>query len=133
MHPALYLPEITANIFEFLNPFLSEPTPWANLRLHDIVAVALTCRTLSHPALDVLWDTQLCLGPLFMSMSPAVVEVCYADEPDERRSIVRDLIIHAILTDSLPPTAIHRIPVTFRFGIDAFLFSKDQTIRPSYR
>ena len=131
MHPALYLPEITANIFEFLNPFLSEPTP--NLRLRDILAVALTCRTLSHPALDVLWDTQLCLGPLFMCMSLAVVQVCDADEPGERRSIVRDLIIHTILTDSLPLAATHRRPVTFRFDIDASLFSKDQTIRPSYR
>jgi hypothetical protein len=95
MHRALFLPEIAFNIFEFLNPFLSEPTASRDrnrLHLQDIAAVATTCRALSAPALDVLWDTQLCLGPLLMTLSPSVVEVCGNDEPGKRRSIVRDLI-----------------------------------------
>jgi hypothetical protein len=99
MHHALFLPEIACNIFEFLNPFLSEPTsPHVRNRLHlqDIAAVARTCHTLSGPALDVLWNTQLCLGPLLMCMSPSVVEVHGRNEPDERRSIVRDYILAPI-------------------------------------
>ncbi|KAG2138360.1 hypothetical protein DEU56DRAFT_945409 [Suillus clintonianus] len=78
MHHALFLPEITSNIFEFLNPFLSgpegshQPNP---LRLQDLAAVATTCHALSGPALDVLWDTLVCFGPLLMCMPPSVIEV----------------------------------------------------------
>ncbi|OJA20340.1 hypothetical protein AZE42_10289 [Rhizopogon vesiculosus] len=100
MHHALFLPEITSNIFEFLNPFLSEPTASHErdrLCLQDIAAVARTCHALSGPALDVLWDTQLCLGPLLMCMSPSVVEVSDRNESGERRSI--QLIEDPLLSD----------------------------------
>lgn len=89
MHHALSLPEITRNIFEFLNPFLSgpegshQPNP---LRLQDLVAVAITCHALSGPALDVLWDTQLCFGPLLLCLPPSIIEVRVSvygsDDPD---------------------------------------------------
>jgi hypothetical protein len=95
MHHALFLPEITCNIFEFLNPFLSEPTASHDrnrLRLQDIAAAATTCHAFSGPALDVLWDTQLCLGPLLMCMSPSVVQVFPSNGPGGRRTIVRDQI-----------------------------------------
>ncbi|KAG2109499.1 hypothetical protein DEU56DRAFT_710777, partial [Suillus clintonianus] len=78
MHHALFLPDITSNIFEFLIPFLSgpegshQPNP---LRLQDLAAVATTCHALSGPALDVLWDTLVCFGPLLMCMPPSVIEV----------------------------------------------------------
>lgn len=78
MHQALFLPEIAHNIFEFLNPFISgpresyQPNP---LRLQDLVAVATTCHALSGPALDVLWDTQLCFGPLLLCLPPSLVQV----------------------------------------------------------
>ncbi|KAG1740498.1 uncharacterized protein EDB91DRAFT_352723 [Suillus paluster] len=86
MHHALFLPEIACNIFEFLNPFLSGPEDCDEpnlLRLRDLVAVAVTCHALSGPALDVLWDTQMCFGPLLMCMPPSVVQAQNNDlEPD---------------------------------------------------
>ncbi|KAG1740505.1 uncharacterized protein EDB91DRAFT_1222866 [Suillus paluster] len=92
MHHALFLPEITRNIFELLNPFISEPKCAHRpnpLRLEDLVAVATTCHALSGPALDALWHTQVCFGPLLMCMPPSVVEVQDSDyEPDEDRSIL---------------------------------------------
>lgn len=78
MHQALFLPEIAHNIFEFLNPYISgpresyQPNP---LRLQDLVAVAKTCHALSGPALDVLWDTHLCFGPLLLCLPPSLVQV----------------------------------------------------------
>ncbi|KAG2146826.1 hypothetical protein DEU56DRAFT_786709 [Suillus clintonianus] len=99
MHHALFLPEITWNIFEFLNPFLSgpegshEPNP---LRLRDLAAVAITCHALSGPALDVLWDTQLCFGPLLMCMPPSIVGVwdrC-VDERNSDDDAVRIVLRH---------------------------------------
>ncbi|KAG1732148.1 hypothetical protein EDB19DRAFT_1299506 [Suillus lakei] len=78
MHHALFLPEISSNIFELLNPFLSGPTgshEFNPLSLHDLAVVATTCRALSGPALDVLWSSQVCFGPLLMCMPPSVFEV----------------------------------------------------------
>ncbi|KAG0706575.1 hypothetical protein DFH29DRAFT_1020838 [Suillus ampliporus] len=93
MHQVLFLPEITCNIFEFLNPFLSEPEGSHQpnpLRLWDLAVVATTCHALSGPALDVLWDTQVCFGPLLMCMPPSVVEVRNGDYygPDEDQSVL---------------------------------------------
>ncbi|KAG2121269.1 hypothetical protein DEU56DRAFT_927631 [Suillus clintonianus] len=92
MHPVLFLPEITTNIFEFLNPFLSGPTgshEFNPLSLHDLVALAKTCHALSGPALDVLWNNQLCFGPLLMCMPPSVFEVRNSDsEPEDDGTIL---------------------------------------------
>ncbi|KAG0706579.1 hypothetical protein DFH29DRAFT_133122 [Suillus ampliporus] len=79
------------NIFELLNPFLSgpegshQPNPH---RLRDLAAVAITCHALSGPALDVLWDTQMCFRRLLICMPPSVVEVRDSGyEPDEDERI----------------------------------------------
>jgi hypothetical protein len=111
MHQALFLPEIAHNIFEFLNPFISgpegshQPNP---LRLQDLAAVATTCHALSGPALDVLWDTQLCFGPLLLCLPPSLVQVRvrvygpgsddsdsedYEDSQYEDRRVVSDPLI----------------------------------------
>ncbi|KAG1748295.1 uncharacterized protein EDB91DRAFT_1344853 [Suillus paluster] len=123
MHHALFLPEITCNIFELLNPFLSgpegshEPNP---LRLRDLAAVATTCHALGDPALDVLWDTQVCFGPLLMCLPPSVIEVRDSDyEPDEDRSIISydepflRRSIH-LVQDPLPSDLLRMLPYARR-------------------
>ncbi|KAG1723479.1 glycoside hydrolase superfamily [Suillus paluster] len=44
-------------------------------RSRHLSVVATTCRALSGPALDVLWDTQICFGQLLMSIPPSIVEI----------------------------------------------------------
>lgn len=123
MHQALFLPEITRNIFEFLNPFLSgpegshQPNP---LRLQDLAAVAITCRTLSGPALDVLWDTQLCFGPLLLCLPPSIIEVRVrvygSDDPDSEEyndDQYEDRRVYMI-RDPLPSDLLRMLPYARR-------------------
>ncbi|KAG2041371.1 hypothetical protein BDR03DRAFT_1089209 [Suillus americanus] len=57
MHSALTVDDIVYNILQHVK---SSKT--------DLVNVAMTCSTLSHPALDMLWREQSSLGPLVMCL-----------------------------------------------------------------
>ncbi|KAF8837693.1 hypothetical protein BDN67DRAFT_972615 [Paxillus ammoniavirescens] len=72
MHPVFHIPELTLYIISLLaddrpagqhNASSRYPT---NAR--EIARLAQTCKTLSEPALDILWKIQHSLAPLVMCL-----------------------------------------------------------------
>ena len=73
MHHALLTAEILSNILEFVNLQLPETDPFHGYsQFYDhnptIVALAVSCRTFLEPTLNILWRSQLNLGPLLRTL-----------------------------------------------------------------
>jgi hypothetical protein len=74
MHSVLNVQEILIHILSFALGSIEYPSPGA---LKTVCAVAFTCRTLSAPALDVLWAHQHAMGPLMQCLPDDILDSFY--------------------------------------------------------
>ena len=97
MHRCLHTPDIFNLILEFVSLLLWDDDPYHG---HDhyyssnpvLAALARTCRTFLEPTLDVLWRSQLTVGPLVRTLpSDAIQEEVRIVGPVSIYDIVRTI------------------------------------------
>ncbi|KAF9236359.1 hypothetical protein BU15DRAFT_77074 [Melanogaster broomeanus] len=122
MHSCFLLPELTLHIVSFLADDRSTSTSSSSRYLtnaRDVARLARTCKALSEPALDVLWNTQHSLAPLVMCLPQ---DVWYLGGSG-RKTIV-STHAHA---DSYAPSDVHPARATFPLSLFDQHLTRDVT------
>jgi hypothetical protein len=102
MHPCLKIPEILGNIFQDtqadipLTSTLSVSRQWPDVGASTLARAARTCKTLTEPALDILWRVQPSLIALIQ---------CLPADALQKDSNLNMLVSHIRIACHLPLTA----------------------------
>jgi hypothetical protein len=74
MHNCLLIPEIVTQVcFDLYDPNTREDDRYGGMDVEypgTLAALAMTCKVIYEPALDVLWSSLVSVAPLLLTMPP---------------------------------------------------------------